>query len=153
MSPSFHTWTTLQIRTNFKIPDNPYFTNKQFYLNPSLKKKKNCASLSDARGRKLPSPIYKLHSASINLGPCQLVGAQWTSPPQQLWSLISILSPVNSNSSSLQAPSCKELANLSSHWWQYYTTYLRCFYSSCAIMLHTLIYLSSQVSCEIAKCQ
>lgn len=35
---SLHTWTTLEIRTNFKILDNPHFTNKQFYLNPSLKK-------------------------------------------------------------------------------------------------------------------
>lgn len=79
ISSSLHTWTTLEIRTNFKILDNPHFTNKQFYLNPPLKK--SCFP-EWCWGKEVTTSNFQLYSTSINLSSCQVVGALWSSSSQ-----------------------------------------------------------------------
>lgn len=99
-SSSLHTWTTLEIRTNFKILDNPHFTNKQFYLNPSLK---NHAFLSDARGRKLPRPISSSTQHVLTSAPAKLQGLFALLLISAARSFVLILSSENHGFCSLQA--------------------------------------------------
>lgn len=52
------------MKTNFKIPDNPHFTNKQFYLNPAFKIGLPSLMLVEA----FQHPISRLHLDSVTPG-------------------------------------------------------------------------------------
>ena len=52
------------MKTNFKILDNPHFTNKQFYLNPAFKIGLPSLMLVEA----FRHPISRLHLDSVTPG-------------------------------------------------------------------------------------